>query len=101
MAKKITKPTRIPVVETPIEKATPVVVNESTTEISTEETALVEEVKFIPLSEESVYVAKTIDEISNPVKERIAQLEEMLTRRWSGWRVQKIKRELEDLKSQL
>lgn len=100
MAKQI-KAVSKPVIEEPVEKATPVVVNKPTAEISTEETALVEEVKFIPLSEESVYVAKTIDEISNPVKERIAQLEEMLTRRWSGWRVQKIKRELEDLKSQL
>ena len=99
MAKQI-KAVSKPVIEEPVEEVTPVVVNESTTEIFAEKTALVEEVKFTP-SKESVYVAETIDEISNPVKERIAQLEEMLTRRWSGWRVQKIKRELEDLKSQL
>lgn len=98
MAKQV-KAVSKPVIEEPIE-ATPVVVNESTTEIFAEETVSAEEIKFTP-SEESVYVAETIDEISNPVRERIAQLEEMLTWKWSGWRRNKLMRELEDLKSQM
>ena len=48
-----------------------------------------------------VVIPEIVNTNNNSINKRITQIEEMLKRKWSGWRVQKFKRELEDLKSQL
>ena len=123
MAKQTTKPlkkelvvetlvTENPVIEVPIEEKTellPPVVNITEKTVVEEVNPLAEETtlnekpilskEFVAKAE--VFAAETVEDISNPAKARITELEEMLKQKWSGWRTQKFRKELEDLKSSM
>ena len=96
MAKQV-KVASKPTIENPVVETELTIVNEPV--IETEQEEAIE--PAVKTEDSKIFIAENIDDISNSVKERITQIEEMLKRKWSGWRVQKFKRELEDLKSQL
>jgi len=104
--------TEIPIIEVPIEEKTellPPVVNITEETVVEEVNPLVEETTLneksilskVFVAKAEVFAAETIEDISSPVKARIAELEEILKQKWSGWRTQKFRKELEDLKSSM